>query len=378
MSIEHGGTIPGEFLRTAISDGAVSRLREKAREKTGGQLARLTRNLNITATYLGSPASLDEVAQIYEADFSSRERCRQIIVKTLERIYTESSPHVQNQFPKEELNSVRKPLNSDTRFHKMIQRGGRAKELYELLQQRVPVEEIIENGDFNIAKIGYYRIQLNLAGVEVPRIRKNQRQFIAELKKATDKDEIRELLAEVDESVYSSLRHRKDDVLIPLSRIVHVASREFHYLADILREEDIPFAEIKHVVKSGPQKGESSYFLIHFQHKDLVSELLKENMEMDHLQKGRVEQLAGPECDQLPSFFEIQQKINLVGLYEILSSEGIRITGADSIRVVDLLEDDCPVAVFRYKHKKKNYSLWAIYEKDKEAFLEYIRNKKKT
>src|SRR5258705_10858046 len=125
MSIEHGGTIPGEFLRTAIPDGAVSRLREKARGKGEGHLRRLTRNLNITATYRGSSASLDEVAQIYGAEFSSRERCRQIIVRTLERIHTESSPKVQNQFPKDELNSVRRPLNLDIRFHKMIQKDDR-------------------------------------------------------------------------------------------------------------------------------------------------------------------------------------------------------------------------------------------------------------
>jgi len=271
------------FLEAVIAEGVIGRVTKN------GDVS--PRDLNVTGTYLASPTTLGEIANIYPS-FNTKQRTGQIVRGTARRFWENCSQETQDRFPWDEIDLV-KPLTLKTRRRISVARGVESREIQKLLEEGCSVGEILEKTGITRRGLITARCRLRKNGINVPCINtppKKFGEFAEKLEEAMDIDTVQRLLNEVTLGFYQrDFRQKENRLLVSIREVAH----GFHYinsdtplLVVVLKEKDIPVGIIETTIKSGQAKRrvQRRYF-IHRQHLDLAREILDQNFSLDEYRK---------------------------------------------------------------------------------------------
>lgn len=359
-----------EFLKAVIADGAIGRVTKS------GDVS--PRDLNVTGIYLVSPATLEEISNIYPS-FNTKQRTWQIVRSTTKKFWENCSQETQEKFPWDEIDFA-KPRTLKTRQRMSAVRGGKSYEVARLLGEGYDIKKILEETGITKRQIATARRVLREQEgqkIEVPFIKaktptENLEEFARELEEATDTNTIRQLLNEVTPGFYQWDFQRENRLLIPIRKVAReffrYSNSDTHLFAAALKEKGIPIGIIQQIIKSGPRKGliQRRYF-IHHQHLSLAREILDQNSFLAQYKEPKVKQVFGPKAENLPTSWEIQEERGLKILALIFARLGITVGGWSNPTISDFLGGkDCPVPVFIHDGRH------AIFDDHEEELKEFI------
>jgi len=315
-----------QFTETALAEGAHRNISE--------------RNLDATLTYLLSPpdTSLEDVGNIYDY---TRERARQIRGKTMKYLWLNSLPETQSRFPLEEL-ELNKPKTQKTK------------------------ENIIFSKDQVESRSSH---------------QKNQ-DLLRNLKNAKTDEEKQRILDQVPYSFY--LENVKGDTPFLMTVKKAIVNAGYHIrrpqesslFYGVIKIEEIPMVNIPRKTKVGSKEIVLSYHAVLTEdYEERVKNAWRKREDLQKFLISPVQQVAGPEQQEIPSTYLIEQRSRFRTLGTLLLEFGAGL-GRPSKRSRTLLLEkyDLPVPIF-HAHKGYYYPV----EKDAEVrsytgqFLETLR-----
>jgi len=237
-----------EFLKTAIAEGADIKKPKMISESVW------RRNIDITWLYCETDKTQEEIKEMFTL---SRERVRQIIDITTQRLWNNSSLQTQALFPLEQL-VLRKPLSVKSKERHSLVRGGLSVFIRNELDAGKSIEQIRGEAGLSMESIGDSRRVLKGWGRHVPYFIHNTHPQTIELEKklinAKTDEEKQELLNQITRSFYD--KHAKGES--PLLVSVKTAITEVGFRPSLtgivnfvksLQSKSFPVRELKRLVK---------------------------------------------------------------------------------------------------------------------------------
>lgn len=272
-----------KFLKAVVADGVIGRVTKN------GEVS--PRDLNVTGTYLASPATLEEISDIYPS-FNTKQRTGQIVRSTVRRFWENCSQETQERFPWDEID-LTKPRTLKARQRIAVARGVESCEIRKLIEEECGTEEILKKTGITKRGLITARYRLREEGIRIPYINappKRFEEFAGKLEEATDTNTVQQLLDKVTPGFYQRDFRQENRLLVSIREV----ARRFHYINSdtplfvvVLKEKGIPAGIAERTVKSGLRKGlvQRCYF-IHRQHLYLAREILDQNPLFDQYKTG--------------------------------------------------------------------------------------------
>lgn len=282
---------PARFVRAAVEAGAhfqhPPQLNPKGR--TGDQLLDWDRNVDITLTYYfgkfegkdnNRSFPYDEVKKIFPGEEGplTRERIRQIVTTTVEKLYSNCPTEVQSQYDLDVLTKqIGKPefLTSPKGTTRSIADDVEAGQKYQYLSGRYP-QGTLSNARRTLAPYGII--------VPIPDNKENTNSLTEQFKKVesdTDKKILQQLLGQINQSFMVHHRDIYHKYFVGLTNLLRdlgfhfdVKSGDLSLFLERMEHFDIPFGHTVEVVKDGPQKGEHNYYFVFRTQKEDISQSL--------------------------------------------------------------------------------------------------------
>ncbi len=334
------------------------------------------RDTNITAIFSFSPVSNQEIGDAYGM---SRERVRQIVMETAQKIIDHSSPQLKKKFIFEEISS-KKPMSMRIKRKRSLVLGGRSIQAEKLIHHHgsnlETVKKIQKRLRATASDLSNIRKTLKGWGTELPFINRppsHNRELARKLENAHDDGEISHLLTFVNAEFSRIDRAKHDRLLVSIKKTTqgfYLPNHQLFHFVEALDKANIPVAKISNNIKNGSQKGERTYYFIARQHLHRAQKIFRADPELVHFQKHPVSKVCGPSDHKLPSVYEILNKNHLASVGKLLRDLGIILGGPNpKFRAKNLLTADCPVDVFQYQDKL------AYYTEDKQRLKEFLKQK---
>lgn len=301
------------------------------------------------------PEGKDTLAEIGRPFGLVRETVRQIVKRTMPRLWTNCSPSTQGLFPLACLSSeMFTPQQQSER--QSNRRGGISVRMAAMVQEGKTRQEILASG-ITPQQLAHARHTLNTWGVEIPSHRSKYEQLRGKLSDPLLPDaEIQQALDQADLTFLSADRINPTPVLVSLKQILQAGgfyasnqvSRQF---VNALRQTSVPTGETNHVVQSGKHQGyiQRFYFAPRIHLERIIATLAAEP-NFERFRHSKVEQICGPAIKP-PAIWQVQKGRGVVRTGSILQELGIKYGINAPIQQKDLFTPDCPVPVFCYRRE---------------------------
>lgn len=340
-----------EFLQAAIAEGAHLEF-----PANPNKASNWVRERNIAGVYFGSPATLQEIGDIYVV---SRERIRQVINVFLKQLHSRCSEEVQERFPLEKIvHPVSKPISEEVRDRQSRVQGGKRLEIRSLVASGVV------NPDEIASKLGMRqgRVRTALKSLRkrglAPDSNLNRWPYILDgIEKAVTDEEIAGLLGRINSSTIA----RHPECFITIGDVANIAGFRFRrdklkeFIGE-LNEAGIPFASIEFWFKDG--KSGRSYYILRKQVERVRAVLESSEKLKEFRSLSSARQVGGPEVE----FPNTTDLVKERGFKKVLISK-FGLEGKDLI--------GSPVPVFRM-------SRYFVRGEDLDAFMAFVAEVKKS
>jgi len=326
---------------------------------------------DITGEYLGTDKTLEEVGRDFDI---KRERVRQIVKKGVKQLRQIQSAEVKREFPFYQFD-YRKPLSLPSRRRRSEAHGGLSVRVEKALLEGKTIPQIKEV--FSSTQIYEARKALSRWGIKVPSEINYILPRFEKLKDPQLSDEEKQKLLDnvKDRRILRVLSSGEEPLIIPVSRIGWQAGLFFHadkvnFIYTLLRSKGVPASSFSHFIRSpgeNRKKERLTYYFICASDRDRAIEIVKDAKELDQLRVNPVI-ILGKTIDKIPRVGELENS----GNYSHLGSLVIEIRGkslARNINAENIIIDDCPASVIRYKRS-------TFYRLDQEEQLrEYLKKR---
>ncbi len=359
-----------EFLKLAFIEGAhLTRPPRMSPE-------RWVEKRNIFGTYILSQANFTQVGRIYGI---SRELVRLISAEVFARIWTNSSPDLQAQFPYIVLDKAMAYRSKEW----LLLKGNLGSRIVEMLEQGQTPDQIRLQfpSPQPRQKATAVLKMLREMGFDIQRMKNinTENPKIGQELQRTDlsDQEVQQLLDQIVRGNDFSEKKLGDSITM-IKALLKAAG--FHYKIDrdaqlfynALAEAGIPMAKVENVVKNGPQKGTRFYYIIASQHIDRAVTALKANPNLVKFLEDPVKQISGPKTDTPTTTLLRNGTFKSVGtILKQLRIGGRRYGKLVSSGQFDQILTNCPIPIFYYKTDNRIYFKTEL----KQELKEFIERK---
>jgi len=322
--------------------------------------AQWERDWEITGEYLGTDKILEEIGREREI---SRERVHQIVKRRIGQLHQIQNAEVKSEFSLDQF-SYHKPLPVSLRRRRSEARGGLSARIEKALLEGKTIPQIEE--ELKPRQISNARKALRGWGIEIPY---EYNHILPRIEKLRDpgltdeeKQKLLDSVGHKHNSVLKVLSSGEEPLTIPVSRIGWQAGLFFrvdkvNFIYALLRSKGVPASSFSHFVRSregNREKIRRTYYFICASDRDRAIEIINSTKELDQYRVNPVT-ILGKATDRIPRAGELQDS----GNYSHLGSLVIEIREKSLgryIRAENIILDDCPASVFRYK-KSRFYRL---------------------
>ncbi len=256
-----------EFLKAAITDGAIERFLQQARTKGFETLNRRTRDLNLTGTYLYTPATSKEISALYSGlGLGTHEGVRFAYLNTIRRLWEASSEKTKQRFPLKKI-GFRKTYHSElfNKVVKLLTEGHKPAQILQEVEvsQKIPTSRILKE------------FKLEAPGVKGSLDRLSQR-----LKNARTNKEIKEILGGLTRGFYNKYLKEKEKPVIFITELLFLSglrlkNTKVYLVAQILEESGIPVGRIENSFIKNGRVRTMTYYPVAMQHKEKALRVLR-------------------------------------------------------------------------------------------------------
>lgn len=352
-----------DFLVEAIEDGAVGRTLDMYRQTVRLQDKKF-RNLNILAIYLGSDASSQEIADIYQ--IADRRTIPNIVRNTLKDIWSLSSEDLRLRYPLEGLEAA-KPLSIKAQVKMSQSKNGLSARVYQLLNSGASYEDIKSQTGASVVELSKIRAVIKRWGIELPHRKSRSERLMDILRTAESDSEIQEALNQINESFYKAHTQQKAEAVLPIYKAARRSGFFFRQdrltsFIDTLRDARIPLGIWKPKIK-GKQV---SYYFIAAKHFDRVRQAFESKPNLQVFKESSVKPICGPE-GHIPSTNEIVHSGRYKRPGYLFRQAGVPVGKIKDIGYQNFFDTDCPLAVYKFY---STYYFEAAYEEQLRDYLE--------
>lgn len=327
------------------------------------------RQWNILGTYLYTHATYSQLGKVYKN--ISRERVRQIVKESAERLYMYSPQELRDRYPVEQL-GLGKPLSDIERIRRSEVQGGRVKEVLELLQQGKSTKEIQEILGLSRSQVQNLRKTVRHHNKTLDYIQQSRNSEIIEHLTNPDasKDSRQQQLDRL--SIHALYSKRMKGVVTRLSDLNKQAGlntggshRKKDLVIEAIKTANIPIGVVEKKYKTQLMR----YGVVANIDSDAVMEVLMHDPTLEPLRKKKyVVQTIG-ETQEVPSASQLTKSDKYLSLRKLLGDPVWRLYCTSNLSIEELFGDDLPSPVYLYHNGKY------VEESSSDEMRMYILNK---
>lgn len=349
-----------EFLLISLTTGALEQIPKNMDER------RWLNNLDITFSYYIGDENQDEIANRLGI---SRQRVSAIVGRTIRQMWNRSSTDTQERYP---LDEVTENLRRDLALYRYTQ-----------------LSKVVNNGLIDgrsmhlmLADLGMdrqeYDRQRYLAkekGVDLPSptadIRLEPRLLATRIMESTESEDLLTLFEQVSLRFLTEHTKGEDPLLTKLSSLAPEGVKSIKG-----KNAQIVIAQLQaagiatgiHEVEVAESKIQRYYF-VKTVHAEEVRAIIGSLVEDGSISPA-IERIAGPQVEQLPSTYQLQDRGIYSSLKPLLKGLSIKVGGRWTMyRIVDLFDDTCPITVFRVANG------YVFRKEDELALVKYLKDR---
>lgn len=328
------------------------------------------RDWAIAGEYLGTDKTLEKIGRESEI---GREHVSQIVKKCVNQLYQIQNAEVKSEFSLDQF-SYNKPLPVSSRRRRSEAQGGLSVRIEQALSEGKTIPQIKE--ELKPKQIGNARKALSGWGIKIPY---EYNHILPRFEKLRDPklpdEEKQKLLDSIEhDGVLRALSSGEGSFIIPVSRIGWQAGLFFrvdkvNIICTLLRSKGVPTSYFSHFVRSrvgDKEEIKRTYYFICATDRDRAIEIIKGAKELDQFRVNPVT-IFGKATDRILRIGELQDSGNYLHLGSLVIE--IRGRSLGHIKAENIILDDCPASVFRYKRSR-------FYRLDqKEQLREYLKKR---
>lgn len=282
---------------------------------------------------------------------------------------------MQQLFPLELL-PFGKPLPQAKREQRSLARGRSALQVRTLLREGKTPRKIVDT--LGLSSQQLYHVRSTLRGwgeTNLPYTREyviRNRELEAALRDETKGDEkVQKLLRQVTRDFYLSRTRGDKPLFMSVSNVaseLQIKARNAHLLVEALQTATprVPYGELVHEVKSGPQKGKHHYFFLLTRHRERARTALLADETLRPFLQPPLELLCGYWNVALPTTNSLVHSGRFRSPKHIFAEVGLQYWRPQSnVSLPDFLGKDCPVPIFSYGRRRHK----VYYPVEQEAVL---------
>lgn len=317
--------------------------------------------------------SMQDIGEYFPFDKNPlfKQQVKLTIDNGIKHLWQNSPDSLKAQYSLEEL------LNQSKKPTFLVHKNGVARRIAGHVLTGASYQDLIDH-EFNKFELDRARPMLESYNIKVPSPQESEHeQIITALHALTGqepKEDVQKVLNRIKRSFQKSRREEFKAYCLAAGELskmagLHITTKkhEMDLVLQVLDDLGYAHGKILYQIKTGQQKGVKRENFILVAQKEQVITLLKEDKRLNVLRENPVKQICGEPLDQLPSTYQLKNKIGYEGLGVLLENLKLGTVRKISKIRARLWLSNCPVPVLTIKSRLSRY--YYYYPKDQEEQL---------